>query len=442
MTRTNRRGLAPLGLISVVVLALSACSSGDSGSSFPDLQPFPPDLKARLHQIRDTAAGVRGLSVNDSVKEGQVAQDVLRRYWEEQTAEMSDEDRRQTEALDAALKLLRLIGPDDDLLDIAGSEFSEGILGFYFPKDDRLALVAENAGALDGEDEIILAHEYVHSFQDADLGGDHLQKLVADEQDGSRTEYGTTISCLKEGDAYLAMQQYGKQVYGEDWYAKTFGARQDDAGAEDRPASPFMERYYAFDYTECPQFVNAIYEDGGWPAVNALYDDPPSTTEQILDPAKYRTREFTRTSAPESVESSLGGGWTLLDTSLFGEFDVYNYVATILDDEYSAAVVADGWGAGWISVYTRDGADGGSGTLVRIQLDWDSSRDMNEFLAAYGPMVQVVSGGQMEGDRVAGPVRWASGGQYGYVSWDGKINRVQIVVSSDEPARESVAAAY
>ncbi len=441
MTRTDLRRLAPLGLISVIVLALSACSSGDS-SSFPDLQPFPPDLKARLHEIRDTAAEVRGLSTNDSVKEGQVARDVLRQYWEDQAAAMSDDDRRETEALDAALKLLHVIGPGDDLLDIAGSEFSEGILGFYFPNDDRLALVAENAGALDGEDEVILAHEYVHSFQDVDLGGDHLQKLVAEEQDDSRTEYRTTISCLKEGDAYLAMQQYGKQVYGDDWYEKTFGAGQDDAGAEDRPTSPFMERYYAFDYTECPQFVNAIYEDGGWPAVNALYDDPPATTEQILDPEKYRTREFTRTSAPESAEDSLGEGWKLLNTSLFGEFDVYNYVATILDDEFAGAVVADGWGAGWISVYTRDGADGGSGTLVRIQLDWDSSRDMAEFLAAYGPMVQIVSGGQMDGDRVAGPVRWGGGGQYGYVSWDDKLNRVQIVVSSDESARESVAAAY
>jgi len=434
-----------LGSIFTSMIAISAAcfGGGGDGPPFPDLQPFPPDLEAQLHDIRDGVAELRGLAAEEQIDEGQISAAELVAYTDEAFAQIDDDDREELDAFAKAMRLMHLIGPDDDLLEIFAYQSSEAVLGFYNFEERTLVLVADNATALDGEDELVLAHEYVHSFQDLAFDSQRLAKLAEDEDEDAATEYGTTVSCLKEGDATLAMYHYGEAVYGPDWYGQTFGASVEAEDEAEDPTPPGLARYFAFDYLECVRFAMAVHAQRGWQGIDGAYDEPPWTTEQILHPDKYFSRESSRTAVPASIAGSLGDGWSRLDASPFGEFDVYNYLATIIENEAVAAFAAAGWGGGWLSVYATGPEDGvDTGIVVHLRLDWDTANDLGEFLLAYGGVVERVSGGDWDGDARVGPVTWRGDVEFGYASWDERLNRIDIVFASDEAARDAAAALY
>jgi hypothetical protein len=79
-------------------LVLSACGDGGKESAageipFPDTQPFTEEESARLHEIRDNVARIRGLAVNEDVEEGIVKAEDLRAYMERAFAELDAKER-------------------------------------------------------------------------------------------------------------------------------------------------------------------------------------------------------------------------------------------------------------------------------------------------------------------------------------------------------------
>jgi hypothetical protein len=133
---------------------------------------------------------------------------VLTDYYERQAEKTREEEGDELQAWNVAYRLLHLMGPEDDLLDI-NTSFSANILGFYSPDDDKLVLVAEQGASIDAGDEGTLAHEYVHSFQDGRWDIEKLDELAQNEDDThANTEYGATVRCLVEGDASLSEISY------------------------------------------------------------------------------------------------------------------------------------------------------------------------------------------------------------------------------------------
>ena len=411
--------------------------------SFPEVTPFPPSLQETLHAIRDRVAAVRGLAVNDQVVEGVVSRQQLRQYIDENLAKLDEEDRRELEAFNIALRLMHMIGPEDDFLEIVAQFYSEEILGLYVFDEDRLVLIAEVA-SIEGEDELTLAHEYVHSFQDGSFDTERLEKLAEEEEDDSSTEYSTTISCLQEGDATLSSILYAEDVYGPDWVEMIFPPSDEEEAAEsEETLPPAIERHFKFDYRECVRFVASLYREGGWGAVDNAYEDPPWTTEQILHPDKYASRENATSMAPVDLSEHLGRDWEQLDLATFGEFDVYNYLLTILgeDKEGAATAAASGWGSGWISVYEAEkgGSTQAQDVLVHIALEWDSHADFLDFMTVYEKVVKVISNGNWQAEGDDGPMRWQGEGEYGYVAWDEERTQVHVIIATDEEAVEAAA---
>src|SRR5262249_55046150 len=74
-----------------------------------------------------------------------------------------------------------------------------------------------------------------------------------------------------------------------------------------------------FQYSAGTRFVAEAWHRGGWAAVDAIYKTPPTSTQQIMQPALY----FDHFSAPARI--SLGGyqeilkGWKQVDDDTYGE---------------------------------------------------------------------------------------------------------------------------
>jgi len=228
---------------------------------------------------------------------------------------------------------------------------------------------------------------------------------------------------------------YAERAFGSDWQQKL---QQEPAEAEGQAATPlpeFLERALLFNYQECGAFVQALYDKGGWGAVNAAYEKPPATTEQVLHLDKYEAREVSNGQQPVDLSESLGNGWALLDTSQFGEFDVYNYALTMAKNDAAARIAAAGWGGGWLSVYRNK--EQSDQVQVQLSLSWDTNDDMNQFLAVFAAILdaRAVQGQIQQGQP---EVNWTAEGEHGFLRWNDSKARVDILIATDADTLERV----
>ena len=115
------------------------------------------------------------------------------------------------------------------------------------------------------------------------------------------------------------------------------------------------------------EFVRYGYELGGWPAIDAMWMDPPESTEQILHPEKY----FLVRDHPDPATTPRYG-WDV------GEWHLLTLLATDLPlDE--ARLAAAGWDSGsvrfWRLLSPRPG--------FQLRTTWDSDMDAAEFALAF-----------------------------------------------------------
>jgi len=115
------------------------------------------------------------------------------------------------------------------------------------------------------------------------------------------------------------------------------------------------------------------YEHGGWPGVDALYRDPPASTEQVLHPeAKlYPARERPhRVTLARTADAELTG-------NVLGELQWKIYFE--LWKLPHAAEASEGWGGDRYAVTRRK-----DGRLIgRIATTWDTADDAAQFASAY-----------------------------------------------------------
>lgn len=123
---------------------------------------------------------------------------------------------------------------------------------------------------------VALVHELTHALQDQSFDLLRLTRAAAADADRSRA-----LAALVEGDAtrvelaYLAAQPAADQ--------RAVRARRD---YDPTPRSyPELER--TFPYTIGREFVAALADRGGDPAVDAAFRRPPSSTAQVIDPREY-----------------------------------------------------------------------------------------------------------------------------------------------------------
>jgi hypothetical protein len=421
MHHTRTIGVLAAGL----VLLATACSPR-TDDTFPESIPFEPDVLDELHEIRERASAARDLSRNPETSEGAISPSNWRRYIRESCDATDDEARRSSAEATLAWQLLGVLGGDDDLFEDSCGYNASGWAGFYSFEEDRLILIGA-PDRIDEWDEATLVHEYVHSFQETLIDRDEWDALEQEMgQNGTATEYGTTLSCLMEGDASVSEVVYDEAMGAwPSYYADYWAGFADEEWTAETPA--WMVRYYAFNYRQCALMAERVYLQGGWDAVNALYQEPPATTEQVLHPEKLESREKPLTVPDLDISDRLGGDWELMDSGVFGEFDAWNLVGSVTRNDRLAEEASTGWGGGRLAMY-RLAASKNPEVTVTLVLAWDTEEDADQFVSAF----ERVASSRGTVRDVADGFEWAGANVNGQLRQDGAVT--EIVVSSMEDA--------
>jgi len=320
--------------------------------------------------------------------------------------------------------LLDLMGEDQDLYTILLDVYSEQVIGFYDDESKELYVVSQK-GELRPLEEVVLAHEYTHALQDQyfDLGS-----LPLEEEDNS--------------DLSIAVLSLVQGIYM--WTILNDNEREDlsqeleEFTSEAFDAAPrFIQENLTFPYESGVSFVMALFEQGGWEAIDQAYSDLPQSTEQILHTEKYLDeRDEPQAITMPDLQSALGTGWSQLDSDVLGELNIRIYLETFVD-EAEATTATEGWD-GDRYVYLKNTADK---KLLVLHSVWDSVDDAKEFFNAYITFVEEKSQGTWslaldeEGKRW-----WQAEAVSLYLSQEG--SEVLLIIAPDQVTTEEVLAEF
>jgi hypothetical protein len=243
--------------------------------------------------------------------------------------------------------------------------------GIYVAEQQQL-YVATGRPESSTDDQALLAHAYAHALQDQhfDLG--------AMDARATTTDAALAIQALVEGDATLLTAAYRYEDLAQaDWeHLADLISRAEQPGlGEELDRSEAWARLQRFPYWEGRRFADALFQAGGWEAINRAYIAPPRSTQQVLHPEEYLDGpdQPVRVVVPD-LSADLGEGWTLLLRDTLGEFVAGLYLDALLPEE-TAWQAAGGWAGDTFVVWEHED---GSRVLVWRTI-WDSTAEAAEF---------------------------------------------------------------
>lgn len=377
-------------------------------------QPIPPELQQQINQIEKEASNLRGLNPLVDVPETFLTRAQFREYFNrEMRGDISGDAARNYLQ---ELYLLRLANdPSIDFYEVGTDLYSDAILGFYDHRSKELFVITDKL-RLDGEAQITLAHEFVHSLQDQHY---KLKKLWPTES--TDWDKSMAVRSVVEGDATLSGYGWaGQYMSGQD-FRSLFEGKQLSPEVENK-TPPYLGISTIFPYTAGMAFAAKIMGVGGFSTVNIALQDPPRSTEQIMHPEKYTQtpRDQPKAVTLPDLLPALGAPWQFKESNTLGEFEFY--VMLQQNGASDPAKGADGWGGAKFAYYKLE-----QEALVYASTVWDTEEDAGQF---YGAMYESFSKFTKDGDYWTDPARSF------WMRQDGK--KVVFIASTNRPALDRV----
>ena len=365
----GRSGLAPIAAVLTVLFIASVAvgfmlADGDDDGDDGGAEAEAPTTTVDVLDEVDIDRLVDELSVyveeeRELTFEEDVVVEVLdSEAYQERIREASEEDLEEGEDdLEHAAGVYRAVGfwPDDadEPLEIARRFAAVSSVGYYDPEAGELIIL----GSADTPNlRVTLVHELTHALEDQHFDLGRLEELLERED-----ESGGAFRSLVEGSASRVDTAYEASLSDED--REAIRAEQMELlGEVDLTGIPpvlFAEQEQL--YTAGEAFIDELSDEGGNAAIDEAIEDPPTTSEQILEPEEWPERDpVVEVDEPEAdgevVESgSLGQAfWDLLVNGVFGgddelpEWDGDNAVLWQDGDEYCVRAALAGDAEGYV----------------------------------------------------------------------------------------------
>ncbi|MDQ4070425.1 MAG: hypothetical protein M3203_13295 [Actinomycetota bacterium] len=391
----------------------------------PRLPNVAPEQRRALEVLMDQVSAVRGLEWKEPLNLRIVGRtEMVRRL---RAANARDTNPAQVAAEEAMLKLLDLIPDSLNYAKLRDDLLGGVVLGFYDPETKELYVAVSDVNNLDASEKSTIVHEMVHALTDQHFGYGP-KTIELDKAD--KAEEAMALRALLEGDARLTELRWMERHLTEiEALAVILGVGVEAGDGVDvlsRTPAYIREALY-FPYDKGMDFVERLYNSGGFAAVNAAYRRLPASTEQILRPEAYSAGE--NALPPPLPDVAGASGCRRVRTGSLGEFDTRALLNRHIDVATSERA-ARGWNGDAYALVR-------CGSVLGFVNRWEADRstDAAELAEALGRWAAVWSGGQgtVSGGRFAGP----SGA--GHINRRG--NRVDLVLAQDTATADRLARA-
>lgn len=347
-----------------------ATTTTSAGTSAPTTEPdlsglegVSDEARTQLEELIVAAQEIRGLPFLTPPTITVVSEEEL----EERVRANLAEETEDFPADEALYKMLGLLAEGADFENILIDLYGEQVAGFYDGDTGEIVVPAREDG-FSIVQQGTMVHELVHALTDQHFS---FNPVFQDMVEEDRLDQATGYQALIEGDATLAevlwIQTLTQEQLGE------FIAESLSFDTESLEAAPrFLRESLLFPYDTGLAFVQELYIQGDWEAVNAAYSnfpDLPASSEQVITPDDY-TRDL-----PMDVdipEVTLPG-YELERTSTWGE-QGFRIMLNQGPTAANVATAADGWGGDSYHQWY----DGGENAAMLIAFEGDTAGDEGE----------------------------------------------------------------
>ena len=309
--RTAGRRLA---LLAACLLLVACGSSSPSPSptaspSAPTASPGPatptPDPAGVYAAIEAQVQQIRGLTAKKPVTPILLDAATLKKNM---AASFTKDNPPDVLAANQQLmELMGLIPKGASLSDLYIQLLGSQVAGYYDPDTQQLYVVSKT-GAVGPVEKVTFSHEFTHALQDQNFGLKNLALDAIGQGDASLAHLS-----VAEGDATMLMSLWAQAHLTPADMLALVQAGSDPEQTKILDAMPdILKETLLFPYTSGLSMVLAAQTSGGWPAVNAMYDRPPASTEQVLHADKYAAGEAPiAVTFPADLAKRLGTGWSV-----------------------------------------------------------------------------------------------------------------------------------
>jgi hypothetical protein len=334
----------------------------------PTVVAVRPD-RALLQRIQQQVSQLRGLQPKQEVTLKFLDEAALRQYFLSNfERDYLPNERESDQKLLATLGLLR---PDETVIQVLLDVLQEQVIGVYNDDEKVMYLVAD-AKQFGPDEQDTFAHEFTHSLQDQYFNLTRLAPKHPDNDDRS-----LAAQALIEGDAVLIQRLWAQENLSADELNQIGQSGSSDSKLFSAPL--FIREQLLFPYGDGFNFVRRLYQiGGGYAGVDEAFRNPPDSTEQILHPEKYRTREKPVDVTLPDLAATMGQGWRTINSNVLGELDI-RLALEQLTDSGRAARGSSGWGGDRWLLLEKDGQQ----ALV-LKTVWDSEQDARNFFDTFG----------------------------------------------------------
>lgn len=412
-TTTSRRPARHLALLGGLLLVAAACGPTNQSPSPAPTTTTPPatssptaaspapssstsaDVDAIYDAIEGQVLEIRGLDPAD-VKRETIDADTLRQM----NAESFDEDNPPdyVAGQERLYKALGLMSEDASLRDTFLALVDSQVAGFYRP-DAKTLYVVSRTGTVNGADKITFAHEYDHALQDANFPVFDDPEQYLDE-----TDEALARAAIYEGDATILMSFWAIPNLTQAEIGDVVAAGSDPASTEILARTPaILRENLLFPYNAGVAALTPVQATGGWAAMDAVFGDMPTSTEQILHPDKFESREAPiDVTITDGLAADLGAGWTEQVQDTLGEFQLRTWLTETGVPVATATAAAEGWGGDRVAVL----ANASGAWAVALRTAWDTEDDAREFASAAASAVGAAGGPGEVLPGEGGTTRW------------------------------------
>lgn len=361
--------------------------------------------QALFNELEKEAQSVRELELINPLNVTVVSRDELIKEQEE----MSEEELPVDDIADwnHVLTFLGFIEEGDDMMEIYDSFSGDAILGYYDPETKALVIVSTSEDEMNITDKTTFIHETVHALQDQHFD---LDAIYFANDDMTDDLHFARLSLI-EGDASVAEMIYLVQNDLIDQAIK----EQENMDIGDYSKFPFfLVETSLFPYEVGPEFIISLWTDGGWDAVNEAWENPPSTSEQIIHPEKYLDGEGAKPVKIADPLPAFGDDWRLLESNDNGELVTRVFLQNGGATERKATKASEGWGGDRQYIISND-----EETASVWATSWDSEEDADEFFDLLADTEVERLGAERE-DVDDDTVTFSTDGWYGEIHRDGE----------------------